>query len=102
MPAVELIHVSKTFARHTGRTLLRHRVADLVGRATHERFHALKDVSFRVERGESLAVVGPNGAGKSTLLSVVAGLAQPDEGQVVVNGRIAALLELGAGFHPDL
>jgi ABC-type polysaccharide/polyol phosphate transport system ATPase subunit len=55
-----------------------------------------------VERGESLAVVGPNGAGKSTLLSLVAGLTKPDRGTVTVNGRVAALLELGAGFHPDL
>jgi ABC-type polysaccharide/polyol phosphate transport system ATPase subunit len=55
-----------------------------------------------VEEGESLAVVGPNGAGKSTLLGLVAGLAKPDEGEVSVNGRVAALLELGSGFHPDL
>jgi len=62
----------------------------------------MKNVSFHLESGESLAVVGPNGAGKSTLLGLVAGLARPDEGNVRVNGRVAALLELGAGFHGDL
>ena len=65
-------------------------------------FQALKGISFRLDHGESLAVVGRNGAGKSTLLSLVAGLAEPSEGRVTVNGRIAALLELGSGFHPDL
>ena len=67
-----------------------------------ERFYALKNVSFSLEKGESLAVIGPNGAGKSTLLSLVVGLVQPNEGQITVTGRIAALLELGSGFHIDL
>ncbi len=67
-----------------------------------ERFYALKDVSFRLDLGESLALVGSNGAGKSTLLSLIAGLAEPDSGRVRVNGRIGALLQLGSGFHPDL
>ena len=62
----------------------------------------MRNVSFRLEEGESLAIVGSNGAGKSTLLGLAAGLTLPDEGSVVVNGRIAALLELGSGFHPDL
>jgi ABC-type polysaccharide/polyol phosphate transport system ATPase subunit len=65
-------------------------------------FFALKRVSFSVEQGESLAVIGSNGAGKSTLLGLVAGVSQPDEGAVAVNGQLAALLELGSGFHPDL
>jgi ABC-type polysaccharide/polyol phosphate transport system ATPase subunit len=60
------------------------------------------DIDFRLELGESLALVGSNGAGKSTLLSLIAGLAEPDSGRVRVNGRIGALLQLGSGFHPDL
>ena len=67
-----------------------------------ERFYALKNVSFDLEEGQGLAVIGANGAGKSTLLGLVAGLATPDSGTVRVNGRIAGLLELGSGFHPDL
>ncbi|HLG95886.1 MAG TPA: ABC transporter ATP-binding protein [Bryobacteraceae bacterium] len=67
-----------------------------------EPFYALKNVSFRMEPGESIAVIGSNGAGKSTLLSLLAGLVPPDSGTVQVNGRVAALLELGSGFHHDL
>lgn len=65
-------------------------------------FWALREVSFSVPRGEALGVIGANGAGKSTLLSLVGGIGRPDEGQLEVHGRIGGLLELGAGFHPDL
>lgn len=100
---VEFGGVWKGFHRHTDRMLLRAYFGDLFSKGRQpERFYALKNVSFAVRAGEGLAVVGSNGAGKSTLLSLVAGLARPDRGEVAVNGRIAALLELGAGFHPDL
>src|SRR5438270_484145 len=102
MSLIDFRGVSKSFARHTGRMLLRDRVTHWVKKRHRERFFALKNISFSVEEGEGLAVVGANGAGKSTLLGLVAGLAKPDEGTVRVNGRIAALLELGSGFHPDL
>ena len=65
-------------------------------------FWALRDVSFRVVPGESLAVIGPNGAGKSTLLQVIAGIIQPNEGDVDVVGHVSSLLTLGAGFDQDL
>jgi ABC-type polysaccharide/polyol phosphate transport system ATPase subunit len=101
--AIEFEGVWKTFHRHLGRVLLRTRLQHfLAGRAHTEQFHALKNLTFRVEPGESVAVLGSNGAGKSTLLSLVAGLANPDQGRVAVRGRIAPLLELGSGFHPDL
>jgi lipopolysaccharide transport system ATP-binding protein len=102
MTAIKFQSVSKSFHRHTGRLLLRHRLATWLRRQRGERFYALKNVSFELEEGEGLAVIGPNGAGKSTLLGLVAGLATPDTGTVTVNGRIAALLELGSGFDPDL
>jgi ABC-type polysaccharide/polyol phosphate transport system ATPase subunit len=102
-PAVEFREVWKGFHRHTSQLLLRTHVRRLMSwRGRIEPFYALKKVSFRMERGESLAVIGANGAGKSTLLSLVAGLVPPDRGSVRVNGRLAALLELGSGFHPDL
>ncbi len=101
-PAVELQGISKFFYRHTGRVLLRKHVEGLFRHGRKERFWALKDVNLRVEPGEGLALVGTNGAGKSTLLSVIAGLAEPDAGSLIVNGRIGALLQLGAGFHLDL
>jgi lipopolysaccharide transport system ATP-binding protein len=68
---------------------------------TYPRFEALKGVSFHVARGETVGVIGQNGAGKSTLLQLVTGTAPPTSGDITVRGRIAALLELGAGFEPD-
>ena len=65
-------------------------------------FWALEEIDLAVERGEIFGVVGPNGAGKSTLLKTVAGVLHPTAGRVVVRGRVAPLLELGAGFHPEL
>jgi ABC-type polysaccharide/polyol phosphate transport system ATPase subunit len=100
---IELRGVWKSFHRHTGRLLLRaHLRRRVAPQPPSEVFYALKNVSFGMQPGEGLAVVGVNGAGKSTLLSLIAGLAPPDRGAVEVNGRVAALLELGSGFHPDL
>ena len=73
----------------------------LRGRAPSSVFRALDGITLSMRRGESLGVVGENGAGKSTLLKIVAGVVKPTRGSVQVNGRIAALLELGSGFHPD-
>ena len=102
MSLITLEHVSKTFRLHTGRKLLREHLHDRFRKNPADKFYALKDISFNVDFHESVGVIGRNGAGKSTLLSMIAGLAQPDEGRLEVNGRVAALLELGSGFHPDL
>lgn len=100
--AVEFRGVSKYFYRHAGRALLRSQVEHWFRGGARERFYALRGVSFRVGPGESVGVIGTNGAGKSTLLSLMAGLADPDEGSIALDGRLGALLQLGAGFHLDL
>ena len=69
-------------------------------RATFEEFWALRDVSLSIPRGETFGMIGHNGSGKSTMLRVIAGIHRPNRGTVIARGRLAALLELGAGFHP--
>ncbi|MBL8171860.1 MAG: ATP-binding cassette domain-containing protein [Acidobacteria bacterium] len=84
------------------RTFKEYAIRLLKGGVKHEEFRALSDVSFEVRRGEVFGVIGRNGAGKSTLLKVVSRVLKPTRGRVWVKGRMAPLLELGAGFHPEL
>ena len=103
MKLVVCDHVSKYFRRHSGgQRLLREHVSSWWKRRPQTDFYAVKDVSFEIADGESVAIIGSNGAGKSTLLSLISGLALPNAGKVTVNGKTAGLLELGAGFHYSL
>src|SRR5262247_1110244 len=107
MNAIELTNVTKIYRRYSGRQfatlksalLQRSILRDL---QASETFPALVDVSFSVARGSTYGVIGRNGSGKSTALKLVAGITKPTSGQVRVDGRISALIELGAGFHPEI
>lgn len=98
--AIRLSGVSKSY-RHYIRPF--DRLKELVlGRHLHEERHSVSDVSLEIGRGEVVGLIGPNGAGKSTLLKMIAGKLEPTAGRIRVNGSVAAILELGTGFHPDL
>jgi ABC-type polysaccharide/polyol phosphate transport system ATPase subunit len=102
MTAIKVSNLNKEFLLHTSA------YGSLKGmllwwkRTKREHLRALKDVNFEVQPGECVGVIGKNGAGKSTLLSVLARVYKPTSGQIDLNGRLAPLLELGAGFHQDL
>ncbi len=94
-------NLSKKYKRYGSQW---HRLAEVLSGGlyqNHENRWALKDVSFAVNQGEAVGIIGENGAGKSTLLKLLVGTTQPNEGSVQTSGRVAGLLELGMGFHPD-
>ncbi|GAB1445794.1 hypothetical protein MASR2M41_15190 [Flammeovirgaceae bacterium] len=108
-PILEIQSVSKKFNIHheSGSYLsLRDRLAELITfrspKKSYEDFWALKDVSFDVMPGESIGIIGKNGAGKSTLLKILSKITPPTQGKIISRGRIASLLEVGTGFHPEL
>ena len=107
MTAIELSNVSKIYRKYSGRqfatlksALLQRSILSEL--SPTETFPALRDVSFTIAQGRTCGVIGRNGSGKSTALKLVAGITKPTSGTVTVNGRISALIELGAGFHPEI
>jgi ABC-type polysaccharide/polyol phosphate transport system ATPase subunit len=102
--AISIAEVGKRYKRRSNRPFfLRELVWRMIGKTTPDQeFWACRNVSFNVRKGEAVAIIGHNGAGKSTLLGMVAGTIHPTSGSVRTRGRVCALLELGAGFHPDL
>jgi ABC-type polysaccharide/polyol phosphate transport system ATPase subunit len=107
-PAIEVARVSKIYRRYSQRKQFATLKSALLSRSLiknlrpDETFTALNDISLTVPKGRTLGVIGRNGSGKSTLLKLVAGITKPSNGTVVVDGRISALIELGAGFHPEI
>jgi lipopolysaccharide transport system ATP-binding protein len=106
MIAVRFEHVSKSYPKYsqilTGLKASLLHLPRTVQSFRRNRFMALNDVSFEVKQGETVGLIGPNGAGKSTALAIIAGVLKPQVGNVEVRGRVCPLLELGAGFHPEL
>lgn len=92
--AIKVENLSKVFP-------LRQAQVDNHGNSIHE-YWALKDVSFEIKKGESVGIIGPNGSGKSTLLKILAGITKPTSGKVSIRGKVASILDIGAGFHPEL
>jgi len=99
---IEFWRVGKRFQLQEGRTLREFVPALFQGRGWSEPFYALRDVTFSIARGETVGIIGRNGSGKSTILKLIAGVMAPSEGEVRAAGRVSPLIELGAGFHPDL
>ncbi|MEW6553643.1 MAG: ABC transporter ATP-binding protein [Actinomycetota bacterium] len=102
VPVIELRGVSKSFRLyHDINYSLKEKVINFRKRG-YELFWALRDIDLTIYKGETISIIGPNGSGKSTLLRMMTGIMSPNQGRINTHGTIAALLELGAGFHPDL
>jgi len=101
---VDLTSVSMRYrrTRHRSTSLKQTAIQAVKHRINYEQFYALDDISLQVKRGETLAVLGRNGAGKSTLLRVIARVLPPTKGRVVIRGKVAPMIELSAGFNPEL
>ncbi|MFH5824203.1 ABC transporter ATP-binding protein [Georgenia sp. AZ-5] len=101
-PRIEIRHVTKNFTLRHQRSMKELAIALAKREDTSNTFAALDDVTFDVQEGETVALLGFNGSGKSTLLKLISGVMRPDAGTVRTRGRVAGLIEVGAGFHPDL
>lgn len=106
--AINLRGVSKKYRKRTERPVVTSLKSYLLRDIWHRREEnkdlewVLRDINYRVEKGTTVGIVGRNGSGKSTLLKLISRILKPDAGTIVINGRVAALIELGAGFHPEL
>lgn len=98
---IEFKSVSKKFKRGQ-KGYLKQAILDIFRQEKQEDFWALDTVSFEIKKGEAVGIIGTNGSGKSTILKLIAGVLQPTKGTVSIQGKISPLIELGAGFHPDL
>lgn len=99
---IKFDHVTKQFSKNSHKTFKEFLPALFKGEQTKESFTALDDISFEIKKGETVGIIGPNGSGKSTILKLIAGVMSPNKGKVTVHGNISPLIELGAGFHPEL
>ena len=98
---IQVSHLSKTYKLYEKKSDRLKEAISISGKHDHSLFYALNDISFEVKRGETIGIIGTNGSGKSTLLKILTGVTAATEGSVQVQGKISALLELGAGFNPE-
>jgi len=101
-PSIIVEHVQKTFLLRHAHSFKEAFISKVKKKKISSSFQALKDIDFVVNEGESVAILGYNGSGKSTLLKLISGVLEPDKGRILTRGRVAGLIEVGAGFHPDL
>lgn len=101
-PAIKFDQVTKDFSLQNQKTFKEFLPALFMGEKTVNRFTALKDISFEIQKGESVGLIGPNGSGKSTILKLIAGVMSPTTGKIHIHGKISPLIELGAGMHLEL
>lgn len=101
-PIIEFKGVTKTFSFQNQKTFKEFLPALFMGEKTHNQFTALNNISFSVNKGDTVGIIGPNGSGKSTILKLVAGVMSPNKGTLSINGRVSPLIELGAGMHSEL
>ena len=99
---IKFTGVTKNFSLNKQKTFKEFFPAFLSGKETKQDFTALDNISFEINRGETVGIIGPNGSGKSTILKLIAGVMYPTTGKVIVHGNVSPLIELGAGFHPEL
>ncbi len=100
-PIIQVKHITKTYKLYEKHSERVKEAFHPFRRKYHKSFNALTDVSFEVNPGDTVGIVGRNGSGKSTILQIICGISQPTVGEIIVDGRISALLELGAGFNPE-
>ena len=100
-PVIEVSGIKKRYPLYMKKRDKIREAFSITGKKYHKDFEALKGISFSVTKGECVGIIGLNGSGKSTLLKILTGVIQPTEGSIETRGKIAALLELGAGFNPE-
>ncbi len=100
--AISIQNISKVYKLYSRHVDLLKEFLNPFGKRYHQDFYALKNVSFEVKKGETVGIIGKNGSGKSTILQIIAGVLTPTNGNVIVNGKVSALLELGTGFNSEL
>ena len=99
---IKFDHVTKQFSKLSHKTFKEFIPALIRGEKTADKFTALNNISFEIKKGETVGIIGPNGSGKSTILKLIAGVMSPTSGKITVTGSVSPLIELGAGFHPEL